>query len=259
MCGRYTLHLSELGDLRALLGVQRVLIPSWTPRFNIAPSQLAPVVVARPEPSLLPLRWGLVPSWAASTAEGNKRINARVERLATAPSFRDAFRSRRCVVPATGFFEWRVVPGRRPATKQPYWIRPDHERVTALAGVWSTWVSPEGAAIDSFAIVTTQAEGVVRALHDRMPLSLHGEDIERWLAGDPLAQDALAALVKRSAAHDALHLIASAVDRRVSSSEPDDPGCIAPPAEGAEQKVRQLSLFSGDAPDSRGMDGEGEK
>lgn len=258
MCGRYTLHLSELGDLRALLGVQRVLMPSWAPRYNIAPSQLAPVIVARAERTLEPLRFGLVPPWAASIAEGNKRINARVERVATAPSFRDAFRSRRCVVPATGFFEWRALPGR--GGKQPYWLRSDDEPVMALAGVYSTWVSPEGEAIDSFAIVTTDAAGVVRELHDRMPLSLHGHDIDRWLGRDVLPPNALGELVMRSAAHDGQHLRASAVDRKVSSSEPDDPGCIAPPGEAdAEQAVRQLSLFSGDAPESRGMDGTGEK
>lgn len=256
MCGRFTLHLAELGDLRALLGVQRLLIAEWQPRYNIAPGQLAPVVVGGEERTLLPLRWGMLAGEGGRAPDRQpSRINARVESVARAPMFRDAFRAHRCVVPATGFFEWRAATGQR--RKQPFWIRPAGGGAIALAGVWSSQVSADGEVIESFAIVTTDAHGVVRGIHDRMPLSLHGRDVERWLGAGTIASDALQQLVERSAHSDSEQLVAHAVDPRVvNSSAQDEPECIAPAAEQAE---RQLDMFGESAPESPSMDGEDER
>jgi putative SOS response-associated peptidase YedK len=240
MCGRYTLHLQQLDELRALLGLQKNLISSWQPRYNIAPTQLAPVVLARGERTLQALRWGLIPSWAKDARVGNRLINARVESIASRPSFREAFRARRCVAPATGYFEWRAMPGER--VKQPVWIRPNEGGIMALAGVHESWVSKDGEVVDSFAIVTTTAIGSLREIHDRMPLELRGAGIERWLEPGSISDVELADLVQ--SAHDVTHLGAQEVDRRVSSPAVDDPGCIAPLVRQPEAGPRkQLGLF----------------
>src|SRR5262245_3887915 len=131
MCGRFTLDLVDLSELPEWLAADHELVVDWQPRFNIAPSQQAPILLARPERTLLGARWGLLPKFVREPAEGNRFINARVETIAKASAFRDSFRHRRCVVPATGFFEWRDGPKPR----QPYFIHPSEGRVLPLAGL----------------------------------------------------------------------------------------------------------------------------
>jgi len=237
MCGRYTLHVADLSELKELLGILRVLVPDWKPRYNIAPTQDAPVVVQSPQRSLVSLRWGLIPSWAESAAIGTRSINARVETIAELPTFKHAFSSRRCIVPATGYFEWRTPGGKAP--KQPMWIHPRDGVPLALAGLWETWHSPEGEEIESFAIVTTDAIGELREIHDRMPLELRGEAIEAWLRPGVMSGSALASLVQRASVEQ---LEVSPVDTRVGSPFNDDPGCIAPPAADGTA-AKQLGLF----------------
>ena len=239
MCGRFTLHLADLGELRARLGIQRILISDWRPRYNIAPSQLAPVVRGFEQRTLEALLWGLIPHWRKGQRGGNRPINARVESLATRPSFREAFAQRRCIVPATGYFEWRVVPGQK--AKQPVWIRPRNAGVLALAGLWESWVSPDGEVLESFAIVTTDAQGALRDIHDRMPLELRGQAIERWLRPEGLGEAELEALVL--GARPVAHLDLQDVDRRVGSPDFDEPSCIAPPSPIAVGTKKQLGLF----------------
>jgi putative SOS response-associated peptidase YedK len=240
MCGRYTLHLDDLSELRVLLGVQRVLIPSWQPRYNIAPTQPAPVVLPDEQRTLLAMRWGLVPSGAKDPRIGNRMINARVESLHQRPSFRRAFRDRRCIVPATGYFEWRTQLDRR--DKQPCWISPRNASVMAFAGLFESFVSPQGEALDTFAIVTTDAAPELRAIHDRMPLELREGQIDTWLAEGALPKTALAAMVR--SAQDAAHLCVREVGRRVSSPAIDEPSCIAPASlDAAAPARRQLGLF----------------
>jgi putative SOS response-associated peptidase YedK len=237
MCGRYTLHVAKLSELKALLGVQRVLVADWKPRYNIAPTQDAPVVIDNGERALVSLRWGLIPPWADSPSIGTRSINARVETIAELPTFKRAFASRRCIVPATGYFEWRSQGGKAP--KQPLWIRPRDGSLLALAGLWETWHTPDGEEIESFAIVTTEALGELREIHDRMPLELRDAAIEAWLRPGIMSGSALAELV-RGASID--QLAVSAVDTRVSSPFNDDPGCIEPPSTDAAQG-KQLGLF----------------
>jgi putative SOS response-associated peptidase YedK len=179
MCGRYVLSATgeQIAEHFGLATVMRI-----APRYNIAPTQQAPVVrIARSgERELLLLRWGLVPFWAKDPAIGQRQINARAESLASRPAYREAFRRRRCLVPATGFYEWKPGPRR----KQPYLCRLPHGAVFAFAGLWELWRSPEGEVVQTFAIVTADASDALRALHDRMPVIVPEADYALWLAGD---------------------------------------------------------------------------
>ena len=239
MCGRYTLHVANLSELKELLGVLRVLVPEWKPRYNIAPTQDAPVVVVTGEERILQsLRWGLIPPWADSPGVGARSINARVETVAELPTFKRAFASRRCVVPATGYFEWRSQGSKAP--KQPLWIHPRDGVPLALAGLWEIWHAPDGEEIESFAIVTTDAIGELREIHDRMPLELRGAAVEAWLRPGIMSGSALAEIVRGASSEQ---LDVTPVDTRVGSPFNDDPGCIAPPANDGQGRARQLDLF----------------
>lgn len=181
MCGRYTLT-AEQEALAAALEVDRLFL-EHRPRWNVAPTQEAPVVrVDDQGPRLDPLRWGLVPWWADDPRIGNRLINARSETVARQRAFRDAFRrGQRCLVPVDGFYEWRNDPG----GKTPHWIaRPDREIFT-LAGLWDRWKDPEGGQIRSFVILTTEPSPAVAPIHDRMPLVVPPGDRTLWL--DPEA------------------------------------------------------------------------
>ncbi|MDD9937056.1 MAG: SOS response-associated peptidase [Myxococcales bacterium] len=236
MCGRFTLNLAELADLKLPLGLDYVEITEWAPRYNIAPTQLAPVVVQNGSRVLRALRWGLVPHWAKDPSIGNRMINARVESIAAKPAFRDAFRRHRCVVPATGYYEWQPVPGEK--RKQPHWFHPERDELLSMAGLWDRWRAPDGQLLESFTVVTTAANDLVAPIHDRMPLTLPREDREAWLRADALSESDLAAMTSR--ARD-LQLAAYPVDRRVSSAGVDDPSCIAPA--NPEPPAGQLGLF----------------
>jgi putative SOS response-associated peptidase YedK len=195
MCGRYLLK-SSVDALRRAFGF--VEQPNLMPRYNIAPTQDAPVLRQRREPkgerTLQMLRWGLIPSWAKDTKIAAKLINARAESIAEKPSFRSAFRRRRCLVPADGFYEWRAEGTR----KQPYLIVRRDREPFAFAGLWERWTPKEpdaaSASIDSFTIVTTDANALLKPLHVRMPVILAPEDYGRWLDPDAAEADLLALL-----------------------------------------------------------------
>jgi putative SOS response-associated peptidase YedK len=152
-------------------------------RFNIAPTQEAPVVRVNAEGAreVAMLRWGLVPFWAKDLSIGNRMINARAESVAEKPSFRNAFKSRRCAVPATGFFDWKGEPGR----KQPFAITAGDQPLSAFAGLWESWhdrSQPDAPAIETFTIITTDANETVAGIHDRMPVILPLDRVGDWLA-----------------------------------------------------------------------------
>jgi putative SOS response-associated peptidase YedK len=194
------------------------------PRYNIAPTQPVGVVRAGQEEAWewVALRWGLIPSWAKG-ADGHKTalVNARAETLAQKPSFRESFRSRRCLVPADGFYEWRHQ-GRK---KQPFFIHKPEREPFAFAGVWDRWINPDGEVIDSCAIVTTTANHLMRPLHERMPVILNPEDFGRWL--DPrLTQLDELRDVLIPLPDDALTMYP--VNPLVNSSKVDRPECIEP-------------------------------
>jgi len=222
MCGRFTLStrpeiLAELFDLAE--------IPPLAPRYNVAPTQPVPVVLRteRGGPSTLRLfRWGLIPSGAVDAAVGNRMINARAETVATRPSFRIAFRKRRCLVPADGFYEWQKTQ----RSKQPFLIRMADGRPFAFAGLWEHWEPPEGdPAIDSCTILTTEPNDLVRSLHDRMPAIVRPKDYGRWL--DP-GEDRPEALMGILAPFPQEGMEAYAVGTQVNNARFDAPSCIEP-------------------------------
>jgi len=131
------------------------------------------------------LRWGLIPRWAKDADPGFSAFNARAETVATQPAFREAFKARRCIVPATGFYEWQKQTGApKSAKKQPYHIRRADGRPLALAGLWERWTSADGEVVESFTIITTTPNEFMRELHDRMPVILAREDYDTWLNGE---------------------------------------------------------------------------
>jgi putative SOS response-associated peptidase YedK len=225
MCGRYT--LSSPGDMIAEV-FDLVDVPEVLPRYNLAPTQEAAVVrVTAPGAprTLARLRWGLIPAWAKDPSIGNRMINARAESVGEKPAYRDSFRRRRCLVPADGFYEWkRVGKG-----KQPYLIRRRDRRPFGFAGLWSSWhapdAAPDAAPRETFTILTTSPNDLMRDLHDRMPVILGQADFAAWL--DPANRDtaALQTLLVPSAAAG---WEAIPVSTRVNSPAHDAADCIEP-------------------------------
>jgi putative SOS response-associated peptidase YedK len=238
MCGRYTLH----ADAEQI--IRRFLIGrgpgGLAPRFNVAPTQEIGVIRFREgQREIVPMRWGLIPSWATDPAVGQRMINARAETLSGKPSFRNALRHRRCIIPADGFYEWRKDPGGR----TPIYLRPRDGRTFALAGLWDTWISPGGEALDSFTIITTAANDLVATLHDRMPAILRPADETLWL--DPAVTDP-AIVEPLLATYPAAEMVAHPVSTRVNSPRFDDPACIDPAPEAAGPGVHENRSRAGD-------------
>jgi putative SOS response-associated peptidase YedK len=184
MCGRYvqTMPADAMRQLFRTTGVPPNLAPSW----NVAPTQSAPVVRRHPdtgERHLDLLRWGLLPRWVKDVKTARKPINARAETVATSPMFREAFAKRRCLVPADAFYEWKVEEG----GKQPMAIAPATGEGMAFAGLWESWRGEGDEIVRTFAIITTDANETMRAVHDRMPVILAPDDWAVWLEGDDQA------------------------------------------------------------------------
>ena len=219
MCGRFALIV----DASVLADVFDVDPPQdLEPRFNIAPTQKVPVVRqdARGSRECAMLRWGLVPSWAKDEKIGARMINARSETAAEKPSFRSAVKSRRCLVPASGFYEW--VKG--PEGKQPHFIHFADGRTFAFAGLWERWSKGENAPLETFTILTTTPNDLISGLHDRMPVILPPESYTRLLEPEPLTPDRLQRLL---VPHPAERMEAYPVTTHVNRPANDDPECIA--------------------------------
>ncbi len=225
MCGRYSLT-SPVESVVRLFGLDQR--PNLPPRYNIAPAQDVTVVwVQDGGRKLGHMRWGLVPSWAKDVKIGQRMINARAETVAEKPSFRSAFKHRRCLIPADGFYEWQA---RGTGPKQPYRIgRPDGAPF-AFAGLWEAWHGGEGDELLTCTIITTEANRTLRDIHGRMPVILDERDFSAWLdaAGDGKSHDTVLA----PAAEDLL--AAYPVSARVNNVRNDDAECIAP-LSGAQQ------------------------
>jgi len=187
MCGRFV-SASTADEIAAYFGGAQVA-DTLEPSYNVAPTNDIYVVLDRPEARTVEaFRWGLIPSWAKDPKIGSKMINARSETVLEKNSFKTSFRKRRCLVPVDGFYEWRVVPGRK--AKQPYYVtRPDGEP-SALAGLWSVWtgdMAGETRTICSVTVLTTAPNHVVGKIHDRMPVILAPTNWDQWL--DPANED----------------------------------------------------------------------
>ena len=223
MCGRYRLSadLDSLLVSFAGLLINRALL---VPRYNLAPTQQAPVVVRNgTNEELRFMRWGLVPSWSKDTKDAARCINARSESVAEKPSFRSAFKHRRCLVPANAFYEWEVTPH----GKQPWHIGRKDGALFCFAGLWENWTpkdAPEAEPWQTFSILTTNPNALVSRIHDRMPVILPREAFATWLNADTPSEALKPLLVP----FDAECMTAWPVTTRMSSARYDKPDSMEP-------------------------------
>jgi len=219
MCGRY----SQAQE-------QKLLIPRYqaeltetmiTPRFNIAPTQNAVVVVEEGKRQIKMMRWGLIPHWAKDASIGNKMINARAETIAEKPSFRGPLKNQRCLIPADGFFEW-LQEGKG---KAPMCVVLKDEPIFSFAGLWDRWKDPDGKSVDTFTIVTTEANELLKPIHDRMPVILTREAEKTWLDPRITEPERLLPLLRPFPAE---RMATYRVSPRVNSPKNDDRGIVDP-------------------------------
>lgn len=224
MCGRFTL-LVPGEELAQHFDVQET--PSLAPRYNIAPTQ--PVAAVRfnrdrGRRELVHLHWGLIPFWAKDTSMAGRMINARSETVAEKPAFRAAYKYRRCLIPASGFYEWQKQNGH----KQPFYIHHAEAQPLALAGLWEHWQGADGSEIESCTILTTRPNDKIRPLHNRMPVILDPGDYDVWLHSDGQNMDELQHLL-RPAPEETLE--AYPIGTYVNNPQNEGPRCVAPLAE----------------------------
>ncbi|MGA2348006.1 MAG: SOS response-associated peptidase, partial [Candidatus Sulfotelmatobacter sp.] len=221
MCGRYRLSrrkqiIEEHFD--SVSGEE-----DWSPRYNIAPTQPVPIIRQHPrEPrrELSLVRWGLIPWWAKDASGAARMINARSETAATLPAFRDAFKSRRCIVLADGFYEWQKAG----KVKQPYCFEVNEGELFAFAGLWERWKDADGKALETCSILTTTPNAVTSTVHDRMPVILDSDGYDVWLDSGFADAAALSGLLKP---YDARLMRSYPVSARVNCVVNDDVECSA--------------------------------
>lgn len=216
MCGRFVLT-ATLQDIAAHYGAK--IDAAWSDNYNITPSQMIPVVVERPEGREVTLmKWGLIPFWAKDAKIGSSLTNARADTIDEKPAFRDSFKDRRCIIPASGFYEWATF------TKKTYYFTPK-DGFFSFAGLWSRWISPDSIEVESCSIITTSANGIAKPIHNRMPVILSGSNsAAAWLHGKS----------KPSELKDLLtplpddRIDVREVSKYVNSAKNNGPQCIAP-------------------------------
>jgi len=215
MCGR----MSATFDAETVALLEKFMITKinqeFGPRYNVAPSQPVPVVVPGP-PTLDMYKWGLIPHWAKDPKIGNKLINARAETLTEKPSFRKAFKQRRCLVLSSGFYEWDKE-------KQPHHIQIKDQAIFAFAGLWEEWTSPQGDVIKSCTVITCEPNSFMKKLHNRMPVILESEDYTAWLTSEN--DQVLRGMLKPI---DSQTMTEYPVSREVNSPRNDSPEVLKP-------------------------------
>ncbi len=212
MCGRFT-QTHSAAELAAMFDLEET--PDWQPRYNIAPTQ--PILAIVTPHHSKPLRWGLIPSWSKDPTIGSRLINARAETVSEKPAFRTAFRRRRCLIPADGYYEWKKQSER----KQPFYFRLESGEPFAFAGLWEHWNSPEGDEIETCTIITTEANELAATVHDRMPVILSEDFYDRWL--DPDFKSPQSLLHPYASDKMLSYPVSTAVNRPTH----DTPDCIA--------------------------------
>jgi putative SOS response-associated peptidase YedK len=219
MCGRYELH-SHPAAIALAFGLAHP--PDVHPRYNIAPSTDVPIVRVNAEGQreLVRMRWGLVPRWAKDLSIGARMINARGETLADKPSFRIPYRRHRCLLPADGFYEWMTVGAGESSRREPQHVGMADGSLFAFGGLYERWRSPDGDVLDTCTIVTTEANGLLKAVHDRMPMIVPPEHYARWL--DPANADVADLIAPYSSAAMAYYPVSA----RVNSVRHDDSSLI---------------------------------
>lgn len=237
MCTRFALLQKDFQAVLERLGV--AVPPGFASRYNLPPGTALPAVRVDPakgERTLASLRWGLVPSWAKSERDGPLLANARAETITTKPSFRSAYRHRRCVIPASGFYEWT----KRGDLRLPWYIQRQNGRPFCFAGLWESWHPPGVEPLETCALVTTAANAEMRPIHDRMPVSLNPAQAETWL--DPSRNQAdLEPLILP--APDGT-FAATPVSPRMNNVRHEGPDCIVPCAHDQPGDEPELPLGS---------------
>lgn len=221
MCGRFTLT-ADPNQLRQEFAWLNIPVDT-APRYNVAPSQPVAVIPNDGRKTLDHYVWGLIPSWAKDPSIGNRMINARAETAAEKPSFRSAFRHRRCLIPADGFYEWQKIPGEK--RKIPLYIRLKSGRPFFFAGLWESWDSPDGANILSCTILTTEPNEMMGPIHNRMPVILPPEAYELWLSITEKKTDDLQAVLKP---YPSDQMTVYPVSTLVNNPTNETAACIAP-------------------------------
>ncbi|MEL6263499.1 MAG: SOS response-associated peptidase [Cyanobacteria bacterium J06626_6] len=225
MCGRYTLTKSGEAIARTF---DLQCTPAPTPRYNIAPTQPVSAITASPEQREYRIfQWGLVPSWAKDPGIGSRMINARSETAAEKPSFRAAFKRRRCLVIADGFYEWKKAG----AKKQPYYIQMGihvgDRSLFGMAGLWEIWESGDGSYLESCTILTTEPNDLMKSIHNRMPVIVPPQDYDQWLEPGDRSREALQSLLRP---YDSEAMSAYPVSTTVNNPRNELAACIEPVA-----------------------------
>lgn len=218
MCGRFVLT-ADANTLIEAFGLENVPPVQMVPRYNIAPTQPVAVITNADPKSLTFHRWGLIPSWAKDISIGSKMFNARLETAAEKPSFKNALKRRRCLIPANGFYEWPQKG------KNPLYIHLDDAPVFAFAGLWETWNSPDGDTLNSCTILTTEPNEFIRQYHSRMAVILPPEAYADWLFKGEMTTDEALALIRTVPAET---MRAHEVSKAVNAAGSEGPELIAP-------------------------------
>ncbi len=229
MCGRFTLSY-KTKELQMALGLPESQL-DWQPRYNIAPTQPIASILDFQTKKIEFLRWGLVPGWAKDIEIGNRLINARSETIMEKPSFKNAFARRRCLILADGFYEWKK-PAVKGATSQPYYFFLEDRQPFALAGIWEIWHAPDGGELWSGAIITCDANDVVKPVHERMPIVLDKHQMFDWLQDRPQKE-----LVGMMQPYPVEKMKSFMVGKAVNSPFNDTPECV-------EEKKHNSTLFT---------------
>ncbi len=224
MCGRFALTATAEEIIDTFSGlITPAGFESYTPRYNIAPSQPIAVIPNTGEYRLDYFVWGLIPFWAKDPKIGNRMINARGETLAEKPSFKAPYKYRRCLILCSGFYEWQKLPGSK--SKQPHYISLKSGKLFTFAGLWDRWNAPDGSEVLSAAIITTEPNDFVKPLHNRMPVILPPSTYDRWLSPGEVPLGELDDLL---VSYPAVKMGAFPVSTFVNSPKNDGPQCVQP-------------------------------